>query len=145
VLVDLTLRSVAHAGRRYLAVVGRPAAERLAAEAAERERAELRTVSLTARAAAHEINNPLAVISGYLQLLEPRHAADSREGSWLRQMLDAAVRIRDSVDRLNRVTRIATTPTSETRPPMLDTHRSSSAPVATLLPEPSTHPRPPAP
>ena len=145
VLVDVTLRTVAHAGRRYLAMVARPAEERLAAEAAERERAELRTVSLTARAAAHEINNPLAVISGYLQLLEPRHAADTREGSWLRQMLDAAVRIRDSVDRLNRVTRIATTPTTETRPPMLDTHRSSGEPAPPAAAPRQTPPSSPAP
>jgi PAS domain S-box-containing protein len=130
VLVDATRRHVEYRGRRYAIVVSRDAAPRLAAEAAERERAELRSATLLARAAAHEINNPLAVIAGYLQLLQGRFEAESREGRWVGQMLQAAARIGDSVGRLNRLTRIESTPPSPGVPAMLDTRRSATpAPV----------------
>ena len=46
-------------------------------EAVEREAETLRAVARLANVAAHEINNPLAVIIGYLTLLEQRLAADA--------------------------------------------------------------------
>ena len=107
---------------------------------ARRDAAELRSVTLLARAAAHEINNPLAVIMGYLQLLAPRAPVDSREAYWVRQTLDASARIRDAVARLNSLIRIETVkPGPGELLPMLDTEKSS-APAPGVVPPPEAPP-----
>ena len=103
--------------RRYEIVIYRDAAERLAGEEARREAASLRSVNLLAQAAAHEINNPLAIIMGYLQLLEDRLAAETEEGGWARTCRRAGGRIRDAVGRLNRIVRIESTEPSGALPP----------------------------
>src|SRR5438105_4390992 len=51
-----------------------------AAEAARRDAAQLRAVTLLARAAAHESNNPLTGVLGGRGLAARRRAADSEEG-----------------------------------------------------------------
>jgi signal transduction histidine kinase len=126
VAVDATRHRVAYQGRAYDIVVFRAAADRLAAEEALREAAELRTAGLLARAAAHEINNPLAVILGYLQMLGPRVAADVKLTEWTAHMKQAAARIGDAVVRLNRIVKIETTATSGSGVVMLDTEKSSA-------------------
>jgi len=123
--VDCTSRIVAYRGRRYEIVIYRDAAERLAGEEARREAASLRSVNLLAQAAAHEINNPLAIIMGYSQMLEDRLAAESEEGTWARTSRKAAWRIRDAVARLNRIVRIESTESTGSLPPILDTERSA--------------------
>jgi PAS domain S-box-containing protein len=123
--VDCTSRTVEYRGRRYEIVIYRDAAERLAGEEARREAASLRSVNLLAQAAAHEINNPLAIIMGYSQMLEDRLAAESEEGAWARTSRKAAGRIRDAVARLNRIVRIESTESTGTLPPILDTERSA--------------------
>lgn len=123
--VDCTRRTVDYRGRRYEIVIYRDAAERLAGEEARREAASLRSVNLLAQAAAHEINNPLAIIMGYSQMLEDRLAAESEEGQWARTCRKAAGRIRDAVARLSRIVRIESTETSGSIPPILDTERSA--------------------
>jgi len=123
--VDCTNRAVAYRGRRYEIVIYRDAAERLAGEEARREAASLRSVNLLAQAAAHEINNPLAIIMGYSQMLEDRLAAESEEGTWARTSRKAAGRIRDAVARLNRIVRIESTESTGSLPPILDTERSA--------------------
>ena len=147
--VDTVRTIVRFEERRYEFIIWRDARERLAAEAAVRESSELRAATLVARAAAHEINNPLAVILGYLQLLNGRLPADSREKAWSAQMLEAGARIRDAVARLNSVIRIHETPTTEGTPAMLDSIRSSRAdltPPAPSAPTPSAPaPKSPAP
>jgi PAS domain S-box-containing protein len=126
--VDCTSRIVAYRGRRYEIVIYRDAAERLAGEEARREAASLRSVNLLAQAAAHEINNPLAIIMGYSQMLEDRLAAESEEGTWARTSRKAAWRIRDAVARLNRIVRIESTESTGALPPILDTERSAEKP-----------------
>jgi PAS domain S-box-containing protein len=126
--VDCTSRTVAYRGRRYEIVIYRDAAERLAGEEARREMASLRSVNLLAQAAAHEINNPLAIIMGYSQMLEDRLAAGSEEGTWARTSRTAAGRIRDAVARLNRIVRIESTESTGALPPILDTERSAETP-----------------
>jgi PAS domain S-box-containing protein len=126
--VDCTSRTVAYRGRRYEIVIYRDAAERLAGEEARREAASLRSVNLLAQAAAHEINNPLAIIMGYSQMLEDRLAAESEEGAWARTSRKAAGRIRDAVARLNRIVRIESTESAGALPPILDTERSAGKP-----------------
>jgi PAS domain S-box-containing protein len=125
VLVDSTRHVVRFQERRYEIIIWREARERLAAEAAARETSELRAATLVARAAAHEINNPLAVILGYLQLLEGRLPPDSREAKWGAQMREAGARIRDAVGRLNSVIRVEATRPSGDAPAMLDSVKSS--------------------
>jgi PAS domain S-box-containing protein len=123
--VDCTSRTVAYRGRRYEIVIYRDAADRLAGEEARREAASLRSVNLLAQAAAHEINNPLAIIMGYSQMLEDRLATGSEEGTWARTSRKAAGRIRDAVARLNRIVRIESTESTGALPPILDTERSA--------------------
>ena len=124
--IDATYRLFRHEGRRYVVVIFHPADSRIAVEGARREAAELRSVTLLARGAAHEIHNPLAVISGYLQLLRGRMSGDDKTAEWVGQMLEATGRIRDAVDRLGRITRVEST-TAGRAPAMLDMARSTDA------------------
>jgi nitrogen-specific signal transduction histidine kinase len=131
VSVDSTRRIVAHRGRRYEIIVFREAAEREAVEASRREAGELRAVTLLAGAAAHEINNPLAVVMGSLDLLSRRLPDDGQEARWVEQALDGVRRIRDIVARMTRITKIESTPAGANLPPILDLERSSDDPKET--------------
>jgi PAS domain S-box-containing protein len=124
--VDSTRRVVAYRGRRYEIIIYRDATERLAGEEARREAASLRSVNLLSQAAAHEINNPLAIIMGYVQMLEDRLPPGTEESSWTRTCRNAAVRIRDAVGRLSRIVRVEATPAAGTGPPILDMERSTT-------------------
>ncbi len=124
--VDSTRRVVAYRGRRYEIIIYRDAAERLAGEEARREAASLRSVNLLAQAAAHEINNPLAIIMGYIQMLEDRLPPGTEESGWAHTCRNAAGRIRDAVGRLSRIVRVESTQPSGTVPPILDMERSTS-------------------
>ena len=126
--VDCSRRIVAYQGRRYEIVIYRDAAERLAGEEARREAASLRSVNLLAQVAAHEIDNPLAIIMSYSQLLEDRLPAESEEGGWARTCRRAGGRIRDAVGRLNRIVRIESTESTGSLPPILDTGLSAERP-----------------
>jgi PAS domain S-box-containing protein len=137
--VDTTRHVVRFQDRRYEIIIWREARERMAAEAAGRETSELRAATLVARAAAHEINNPLAVILGYLQLLDGRLPPDSREAKWSAQMMVAGTRIRDAVSRLNSVIKVETTSTGGGAPVMLDSVKSSR-PEGPAAPPPSSAP-----
>jgi PAS domain S-box-containing protein len=124
--VDSSRRVVEYRSRRYEIVIYRDAVERLAGEEVRREAASLRSVNLLAQAAAHEINNPLAIIMGYTQMLEDRLPPATEEGNWARTCGNAAVRIRDAVGRLSRIVRIESTHPTGTLPPILDTERSTT-------------------
>jgi signal transduction histidine kinase len=126
--VDCARRTVEYRHHRYEIVIFRDAAERLAGEDARREAASLRSVNLLAQAAAHEINNPLAVIAGYVQMLEDRLPPGTEESHWVHNCRNAAARIRDAVARLSRIVRVETTHPPGTLPPILDTKRSSEKP-----------------
>ena len=77
--VDITLRRVEHDGRAYEIVMFRDAGPREALDAARREVLDLRAITLVANAAAHEINNPLTVIVGSIELLQRRLSGDQSE------------------------------------------------------------------
>lgn len=124
--VDCSRRVVEYRSRRYEIVIYRDAAERLAGEEARREAASLRSVNLLAQAAAHEINNPLAIIMGYTQMLEDRLPPATEESNWAHTSRNAAVRIRDAVGRLSRIVRIESTHPTGTLPAILDTERSTT-------------------
>lgn len=126
--VDSTRRIVAHAGRRYEIVIYRESADREAREASEREAGELRAVNLLASGAAHEINNPLAVIMGSLDLLARRQAPSTPEARWVEQALEAVRRIRDIVLRMRSITRVEATAAGGNLPPILDITKSARVP-----------------
>jgi nitrogen-specific signal transduction histidine kinase len=123
--VDVTYRFVDYRGRRFLIVLLTDARPRLQAEAALREAAELRAVHLTVGAAAHEINNPLAIVMGSLQLLVGQFPEGSPEQRWTSAAVTAGERIRDAVARLSSLVRVTTTEPSGSLSPILDIVRSS--------------------
>jgi signal transduction histidine kinase len=101
---------------------------RLFHDVRERQRAtELRAVALLAHAAAHEINNPLAVLVGTLELLGPRVPPGSPEAGLLARAEEATARIKDIVARMAHITRIEQMSDSPDArlPPVLDIRRSS--------------------
>jgi PAS domain S-box-containing protein len=95
-------------------------------EAAEREAESLRSVTKLANAAAHEINNPLTVVSGNLQLLAER-LGDRPELTRYLERGDRAVRqIADMISHMTRITRLAPLTGVDTGGvPTLDLRRSS--------------------
>ncbi|HEU5197465.1 MAG TPA: LytS/YhcK type 5TM receptor domain-containing protein [Methylomirabilota bacterium] len=123
--VDLSCRRVQHGGRRYDILIIRDAGPREALDAARREVDDLRAVTLVANAAAHEINNPLTVIVGSMELLQRRLPAGGPEFKWIDRTIDASQRIREIVGRMTRITRVQASGSFPGVPAMLDIHRSS--------------------
>jgi PAS domain S-box-containing protein len=103
--------------------IGRDVTEKKQAEATLREAEKLRLVASLAVAAAHEINNPLTVVSGELQLLA--REAGSGPGMRIAAMLEALERIREVVLRMNQITRLVPAEGQRNLPEMLDLGRSS--------------------
>jgi LytS/YehU family sensor histidine kinase len=98
-----------------------------AAEAARREAAELRAITLLARAAAHEINNALMVVAGGLAILTRRLPAESEDAQWAARAREGLTTVKDIIIRMNAITQIEEVPGQGLLPPMLDIRRSSSA------------------
>ena len=93
-------------------------------EAALRERDALRYVASLAEAAAHEINNPLAVVVGNAQLLAEEVDAAGRPR--IEKILEAVRRIQGIVDQLKHINRLELMDAALPVPEMLDLERSSS-------------------
>jgi PAS domain S-box-containing protein len=123
--VDITVRRVEHDGRAYEIVMFRDAAPREALDAARREVLDLRAITLVANAAAHEINNPLTVIVGSIELLQRRLGVDTTETKWIDRAIDASQRIREIIARMTRITRVEASAGFPGVPAMLDIRRSS--------------------
>ena len=100
----------------------------MAAEAARREAAELRAITLLARAAAHEINNALMVVAGGLSILARRLPADSEDGQWAARAREGIESVKQIIIRMNAITQIEEVPPQGLLPPMLDIRRSSKTP-----------------
>jgi signal transduction histidine kinase len=94
-------------------------------EEAERRSETLRAVAELANAAAHEINNPLSVITARLELI--RRHVDPAQHPRLDQALEASKRIADIIAHMGRITRMETHPDSAVSP-MLDLRRSGAPP-----------------
>lgn len=99
--------------------------DRRRTEDVRRQAATLRSVATLATAASHEINNPLGVVKGHLQLLV-REAAVARPA---RDRIESALRaceaIQEIVTRMAHITRLETAEQSPNLPPMLDLRKSS--------------------
>src|SRR5262249_46667832 len=94
-------------------------------ETAEREALALRSVAEGASAAPHEVNNPLAVITGHLSLLA-RKLPDRPEATRHIQLCEAAVRrIVETIGHMSRITRLKRLELATGGIPTLDLRRSS--------------------
>jgi PAS domain S-box-containing protein len=96
-------------------------------EEARRHAAALASVAALANAAAHEINNPLAVIMGNLELVSRRADTPSVIAVRTDAMLAAGRRIAGIVGSMRRITRLENVPSAAELPAMLDLKRSSTA------------------
>ena len=94
------------------------------AELVAREAKALRSVAELARAAAHEINNPLAIIVGQLEMLRRSIAANEDAVARIDIVSEAARRITAIVARMASITRLERADVSAL-PPMLDLRGSS--------------------
>jgi signal transduction histidine kinase len=103
----------------------RDAAAREALDAARREVLDLRAITLVANAAAHEINNPLTVIVGSIELIQRRLGPEAAEARWVDRAMEAAGRIREIIARMTRITRVEASGAFPGVPAMLDIRRSS--------------------
>jgi len=94
-------------------------------EATEREAEALRAVARLANAASHEINNPLAVISGHLTLLERRLAEDADVVARIEKARAACRKIGEIIAHMGRITRLELSDQTPGLPPILDLRRSA--------------------
>jgi PAS domain S-box-containing protein len=101
--------------------------DRERAAAAEREAEALRAVAKLANAAAHEINNPLAVILAHLDLLAKRHKDDAETMPRIDRARTACRRIAEMIVHMGRITRLEEYDQSPNLPPILDLRRSSGS------------------
>ena len=89
----------------------------------------LRSVAQLALATAHEINNPLTVIIGSLQLLLVRGQISPDTVHSIDRVIRAAEQIRDTVRNMSRITRLELSRQSPTLPDVLDLRKSSAPPA----------------
>jgi PAS domain S-box-containing protein len=125
ITVSVTVSPIRDAGGKIIGAssIARDITRRKEAEAATPERDTVRYVASLAAAAAHEINNPLAVIMGYAQLLADK--VDAQGQGQLDEILEALSRIQEIVARMKCVTRIDLTEPAPYLPEMLDLNGSS--------------------
>ena len=101
--------------------------DRKHAEEAERHIEALRSVAALANAAAHEINNPLAVMVAHVDI-EALRTQDPETQKRLAKIRAAAQRIREIVAHMHRVTRVELAADPPGLPDRLDLDRSSDLP-----------------
>jgi PAS domain S-box-containing protein len=96
--------------------------------AVEREAEALRAVARLANTAAHEINNPLAVIAGHLTLIEQRLKDNPDVAQRVEKARAACKRISEMIAQMSRITRLELSRDTPGLPPLLDLRRSSEEP-----------------
>lgn len=92
-------------------------------EVVEREAETLRAVARLANTAAHEFNNPLAVITGHLTLLE-QHFTNAEITDRVTKARAACLRIAEMIAHMGRITRLEELQEAPGLPPILDLRRS---------------------
>jgi signal transduction histidine kinase len=104
----------------------RPSAATSTETSAENAPSEtLRFVAALAAAAGHEINNPLTILVGNLELLERTQPLDVDGRARMGVALAAAAQIKEKIRRLGRITRLELAVGWPNLPPMLDLEKSS--------------------
>ena len=93
-------------------------------EVVEREAETLRAVARLANAAAHEFNNPLAVITGHLTLLEQHFTTSAEITDRVTKARAACLRIAEMIAHMGRITRLEELQEAPGLPPILDLRRS---------------------
>jgi PAS domain S-box-containing protein len=123
--VSVTVSPVRDARDRIIGAssIARDITHRKQIETTRRERDTLRSVASLAAGAAHEINNPLAVVMGQVQLLTDEVAGPPRQR--IAEILEAIDRIRAIVARMRHLTRVELMEDAPGLPPMMDLRRSS--------------------
>ena len=111
-----------------VSTIARDVTDRKRAEAAEREAAALRSVASLATAAAHEINNPLMVVLGVIEMLERRGVLDDATKQRVERARAAVFEIQGIVRRMTRITRLDEVPQAPTLPAMLDLYAAAGEP-----------------
>jgi PAS domain S-box-containing protein len=105
-------------GPLRVAVAHEDITERKRAEEAERRAEILQSVTRLARAAAHEINNPLAIVMGNVEIVGQQVSPDNTPR--IRLTLEAIDRIREILARMSRMTELKLHEQSSSLPEMLD-------------------------
>ncbi|HEV8472934.1 MAG TPA: PAS domain S-box protein [Methylomirabilota bacterium] len=123
--MELAVTRIETHGRPMFTVHLRDISDRRVAEDAARREEALRSVATLAAATAHEINNPLAVVAGNLELLSLSTELDQRSRQRIERATTAARRIQDIVATMSRITRLEIVGASPRLPDMLDIRRSS--------------------
>jgi PAS domain S-box-containing protein len=126
---EMVATRVEWAGAPALLVAAIDIGERRQRELAEQQAAALRSVTQLANGVAHEINNPLTVISGNLELMAAKLRDRPEVQANLERARTAARRVADMVNRMTRITRVETLDQPAGGAPLLDLRRSSE-PVA---------------
>jgi signal transduction histidine kinase len=133
---DGALVPVAMSVRRVVDHDG-PIHEGVLLDLTDRKRAEeavaLRSVAELANGAAHEINNPLAVVTGQLEILRQSTSTDPKALRRIESAVAAVRRITEIISRMARITRLERLATSPNLPPVLDLRRSG-APAGDVRP-----------
>jgi PAS domain S-box-containing protein len=121
------VRATSEHGRVVYEGVMDDVTDRRRAEEAERQAEALRSVAHLASAAAHEINNPLSVITARLEMLRRHVAGDPEMAGRLEAALAGGKRIAEIVANMGRITRLEVHGSTPNVPPMLDIRRSSAS------------------
>ena len=123
--VSVTISPVRDPSDRIIGAssIARDITHRKRMEATTRERDTLRSVASLAAGAAHEINNPLAVVLGQVQLLANELEGAQRQR--IAEILEAIDRIRAIVARMRHLTHVELSEPYPGLPEMLDLARSS--------------------
>ena len=123
--VSVTISPVRDPSDRIIGAssIARDITHRKRMEATTRERDTLRSVASLAAGAAHEINNPLAVVLGQVQLLANELGGAQRQR--IAEILEAIDRIRAIVARMRHLTHVELSDPYPGLPAMLDLARSS--------------------
>ncbi len=126
--VEISLSFAEEEGEpRFMAFVTDITQRKRVEEAAQRAEA-LHSVALLANAAAHEINNPLTAVMGYLQLLAQEMRANDSVLVKLTEALEAGERIQTIVARMQHMTSLHMADKAPNLPRMLDIRESSEDP-----------------
>ncbi|HET7876106.1 MAG TPA: PAS domain S-box protein [Methylomirabilota bacterium] len=122
--VELAVTRLGSADPPLFTAFLRDITDRRRAAATDRRAEALRSATRLANAAAHEINNPLFVIMGTLELLATDLPADERTRQRLQNMLEASRRIKEIVARMGRLTSLEVLEVGPGLPEMLDLRKS---------------------